>query len=101
VIYCIGCKSCDQHYVGETQQLYSSRKYQHEYAVKRKQRTNGIAEHVRTTKHKIDWGSRAFLESDTHWRKRKIKESLFMDCLNPGKDITSKSIMNLEKGREI
>ena len=101
VIYCIGCKSCDQHYVGETQQLYSSRKYQHEYAVKRKQRTNGIAEHVRTTKHKIDWGSRIFLESDTHWRKRKIKESLFIDCLNPGKDITSKSIMNLEKGREI
>ena len=36
-----------------------------------------------------------------HWRKRKIKESLFIGCLNPEKDITSKSIMNLEKGREI
>ena len=101
MIYCISCKSCDQHYISETQQLYASRKYQHEYAVKCKQRINGIAEHIRTTKHKIDWVSRIFLESDTHWRKRKIKESLFIDCLNPGKDITSKSIMNLEKGREI
>ena len=53
------------------------------------------------TEHNIDWGSTIFLESDAHWRKRKIKESLLKDCLNSGKAITSKSIMNLEKWWEI
>ena len=33
-------------------------------------------------------------------RRRKIKEALFIDCLNPQNQI-SDSIMNLEKGLEI
>ena len=35
-----------------------------------------------------------------NWRRRKIKEALFIDCLNPQKEVTN-SIMNLEKGLEI
>ena len=34
VIYCLGCKSCSQIYLGETQQWYPDRKYQQQYAVK-------------------------------------------------------------------
>ena len=43
-----------------------------------------------------------FLDSDPHWRKRKIKEAIFIDCLNPNAEISSSSkIMNLEKGMEV
>jgi hypothetical protein len=101
VIYCIGCNSCSKVYIGETQQSFTSRKYQHQYAVKNKKKDNGIAEHVQTSKHSINWERSIFLDSDEHWRKRKIKESIFIDCLNPGKEISSKSLMNLEKGKEI
>ena len=50
LIYCLGCKSCDQHYIGETQQFFSSHKYQHEYAIRHKQSTNGLAQHLMNNK---------------------------------------------------
>ena len=56
VIYCLGCKSCNKHYLGETQQFFPTRKYQHQYAVKCNQKTNGIAQHVHNNKkHTINW----------------------------------------------
>ena len=61
---------------------------------------NGIAQHIMETNHEIDWENRKFLDSESHWRRRKIKEALFIDCLNPQKEVTD-SIMNLEKGLEI
>ena len=30
IIYCIGCKLCSQHYLGETQQFFPSRRYQYQ-----------------------------------------------------------------------
>ena len=100
VVYGLGCKSCPQVYLGETQQWFPMRKYQHEYAVKNKTSTNGLAQHVVKTEHLIDWESAFFLDTDSHWRRRKIKEALFIDCLNLQKQI-SDAIMNLEKGLEI
>jgi len=100
VIYCLNCKTCPQIYIGETQQWFPSRRYQHQYAVKKKTQTNGIAQHVTKTKHQIDWENTIFLDSETHWRRRKIKEALYIDSLNPGKQISNK-IMNLEKGFDI
>ena len=47
---------------------------------------------------------RIFLDSDPHWRKQKIKEAIFIDCLimNPNVEISPNSkVMNLEKGIEI
>ena len=58
-------------------------------------KTNGIAHHVMQTNHEIDWENRKFLDSE-----RKIKEALFINCLNPQNQI-SDSIMNLEHGLEI
>ena len=63
-----------QVYLGETQQWFPSRKYQHEYAVKNNSKTNGIAQHVMETNHEIDWENRKFLDSESHWRRRKIKK---------------------------
>jgi len=100
VVYCLKCKSCPQVYLGETQQWFPSRRYQHEYAIRKHTKTNGIAHHVMQTGHEIDWENRKFLDTESHWRRRKIKEALFIDCLNPQNQI-SDSIMNLEKGLEI
>ena len=49
----------------------------------------------------IDWENRVFLDFEPHWRKRKIKEAIFIDCLNPGNTISPNILMNLEKGIEI
>ena len=49
----------------------------------------------------IDWENQVFLDFKPHWRKRKIKEAIFIDCLNPGNTISPNSLMNLEKGIEI
>jgi len=65
VIYCLGCKSCSQIYLGETQQWYPDRKYQHQYAVKNQSPTNGIAHHVVNTDHEIDWINWKFLDTAT------------------------------------
>jgi hypothetical protein len=67
---------------------------------RKKNQTNGIVQHVTKTKHQIDWENTIFLHSETHWRRRKIKEALYIDSLNPGKQISNK-IMNLEKGFDI
>ena len=50
VVYFLGCKSCDQCYLGETQQFFPSCRYQHQYAIRCKQKTNGIAQHLKNKK---------------------------------------------------
>ena len=66
------------------------------------QSTNGFAQHLKQNKkHMIDWENRVFLDFEPHWRKRKIKEAIFIDCLNPGNTISPNILMNLEKGIEI
>ena len=60
-------------YIGETGQKFGSRRYQHEYDIKTKKKKNGIGDHMRENKHKIDWDSRQFLEIEKDWRRRKKK----------------------------
>ena len=91
-----------EHYLGETQHFFPTRKYQHQYAVKCNQKTNGIVQHIHNNKkHTIHWDNQKFLDFESHWRKRKIKEALFIDSMNPGSDILPNKLMNLEKGIEI
>jgi len=42
-----------------------------------------------------------FLDFEPHWKKRKTKEAIFIDCINPGNNISLNILMNLEKGIEI
>ena len=87
--------NADQYYLGETQQFFTSRKYQHEYAIKCKQGTNGLAQHLnKNKKHTIDWENRVFLDFEPHWRKRKIKEAIFIDCINPGNNPQIKKLLS-------
>ena len=50
-------------------------------------------------KHKIGWNEYKILDREQHWKKRKIKESLYINALNPSPSIGK--IMNLEKGFKI
>ena len=88
LIYCLGYKCCDQYYLGETQQFFNSRKYQHKNAIKCKRSTNGLAQHLKKNKkHMLDWENRVFLDFEPQRRKRKIKEAIFINCINPGNTI--------------
>ena len=49
----------------------------------------------------IDWENRVFLDFEPHWRKRKIEEAIFIDCINPGSTISPNILMNLKKGIKI
>ena len=74
VVYCSGCKSCPQVYLGETQQWFPSRKYQHDYAVKKQlQNKMVLLSMLWRPIMKIDWENRRFLDSVSHSRRREIK----------------------------
>lgn len=100
VIYAIGCSTCKKYYLGETGQNFSDRRNQHQNDIKNKKTTNGIYQHVKANrKHKIDWDRFHFVDSEKNWLGRKIKESLYIDALNPERKIGN--IMNAEKGLEV
>ena len=65
-------------------------------------KTHAIAQHVHNNKkHTIDWDNQIFLDFESHWRKRKIKEVLFIASIHPASDILPNKLMNIEKGIEI
>ena len=49
----------------------------------------------------IDWNNRNFLEIDNDWRRRKIKEALYIDSINRQMEINPRKLMNPEKGTDI
>ena len=83
--------------MGETGQHYCDRRKQHQ--VKNKKTTNGISEHLRhNLDHEINWGKIIFLDKDNHWKGRKLKETMYINALNPSVTTNPSKIMNLEKG---
>jgi len=72
------------------------RTYQHQNDVKNGRETNAIFMHLQEHKdHYIQWQQVSYLEHEEDWKKRKIKEALYINAMD------SKEIMNLEKGFEI
>jgi hypothetical protein len=100
VVYSIKCKTCDKEYIGETGQKFTQRKYQHQMDVKNGVATNGIFQHLKKNKgHKIDWDKTRFLDRESHFMRRKIKESVYINACDPSdKPVV---LMNLEKGYKI
>jgi hypothetical protein len=50
-------------------------------------------------KHKIDWDSNKFIDSEENVTRRKIKEALYINACNPSE--RPAKLMNLEKGWKI
>ena len=61
---------------------------------------NGIGDHMRSKKHKINWTNRTFLAVEKDWKHRRIKESIFLNSLNPSTEIDASKLMNPEKRHE-
>ena len=101
VVYHIPCNSCMSCYIGETGNKFSARKYQHEYDIKTQKKKNGIGDHMRSKKHKINWTNRTFFAVEKDWKLRRIKESIFLNSLNPSTEIDASKLMNPEKGMEM
>jgi hypothetical protein len=100
VVYAIGCKTCGLRYIGETGQKFTEREKQHQSDVRRGVQTNAIFQHLlKNEGHEILWNQPLFLDKESDWTGRKIKESIRINSLNPGEKITR--VMNLEKGKSI
>ena len=75
---------------------------QHEYDIKTQKKKNGMGDHMsKNKKYTINWNSRTFLEVEKNWKLRRIKESLYINSLNPSNEIDASKLMNPEKGMEI
>ena len=45
--------------------------------------------------HQVDWESTSIIDQEKQYSQRKIKEALYINAMNPGRDVTS--LMNIEK----
>ena len=104
----VDCKICKARYIGETSQKFLDRADQHQRCIRKQNRKNGFYMHIRKSlgrKHKIkgcesmDWEGTVFLDSERYWKKRKIKESLYINAYDASNRL--KGLMNLEKGCKI
>ena len=108
VVYMVDCKVCGVSYIGETSQRFSDRCGQHQKCIEKKNRKNGFYMHIRKslgTKHKnrginaMHWEGVTYLDSETFWKKRKIKESLYINAYDASSEV--RGLMNLEKGLKV
>ena len=96
----LGSMTCRKSYIGETGQQISRRIYQHQYDIRKKKATNGIFKHLEENLDRIiSWENIAFLDQESNWSRRKIKESIYINAVDPAQKPTQ--IMNLEKGKEV
>jgi predicted nucleotidyltransferase len=52
--------------------------------VQRGVESNAFWKHIEGNKsHKIDWDNFLIIDKESHWKKRKIKEALYINALNP------------------
>jgi hypothetical protein len=100
VVYKIPCQTCGMLYIGETSQRIEERKKQHMLDVDNRNSENGIFDHLKETKeHSIAWENMEVVTKESDWCRRKIAESLCINTLNPGMELTQ--VMNIEKGKKI
>jgi hypothetical protein len=97
VVYSVECATCKKQYIGETGKTLKERLKRHQQDIRSGTITNGFFRHLsEANDHKINWSETKILERESHWKKRKIKESIFINALNPSENITK--ILNIEKG---
>jgi uncharacterized protein (UPF0335 family) len=100
VVYGIQCLTCNLWYIGETSQRFETRKRQHQSDVRRGIASNALYCHLRSfPDHNIGWSNTTFLDFEQFWDRRKIKESIIINALNPAESITN--LLNIDKGRNI
>ena len=99
VVYSVPCGDCGVRYIGETGQHFCDRRTQHQRDIKSGKTTNGFFNHIKENPgHKIDWDKVVFLDYEKNWKRRKIKEAVYINAINPMNEMDRKRILNLEQG---
>ena len=78
VVYGQKCGECDKMYVGETARRANEREKEHERDLRQVNMRSAISERCHTSNHQPDFDSFRVLDVEKDWRRRKIKESLFI-----------------------
>ena len=79
LVYQYECE-CKKVYIGETCRSIRTREKEHKRAIRNMDGDHsGISKHVLETGHSILWEGVKILAYETDWRKRKIKEGIFID----------------------
>jgi hypothetical protein len=100
VVYSVKCTTCEKQYIGETGKTLQERLKRHQQDVRRGVMTNGIFKHLlENESHTVNWNDSQILDKESNWRKRRIKESVLINCFNPEENLSN--IMNIEKGLAI
>ena len=98
VIYKGVCKTCGKAYIGETAQWLDDRKGQHKRCCTKKDESNSFYCHLKENpQHEIDWDTFKVLDIEKHWKKRKLKEAVYINALTGGGSL----VLNIEKGYRI
>jgi hypothetical protein len=99
VVYSIPCGICGKVYIGETGKTFAERRKQHQQDVKRHVESNALFQHKIHTNHAISWNDFRILDKEDNWRKRKMKEALFINAYNPCNSIDN--VLNMDKGFKV
>ena len=79
LVYQYKCE-CGKVYIGETCRSIRARATEHKRAIRNgDENHSGISKHVIETGHSILWEEVKILAYETEWRKRKIKEGIFIE----------------------
>ena len=80
LVYQYECRECNKVYIGETCRSIKSREKEHKRAIRNMDENHsGISKHVLETGHSIAWEGVKILAFETDWRKRKIKEGIYIE----------------------
>ena len=79
MVYQYECE-CGKIYIGETCRSVRTREMEHKRAIRNMDENHsGISKHVLETAHRIAWEGVKILAYESDWKKRKIKEGIFID----------------------
>ena len=82
LVYQYECE-CKKVYIGETGRSIKSREMEHKRAIRNMDENHsGLSKHVIETGHRVVWEEVKILTYETDWKKRKIKEGIFIDRAN-------------------
>ena len=83
VVYQAECGQCGEKYVSETQQLLSKRVHQRTHSAAG--RLNSVVlDHMCATGHVLELDSFTILEREAEWRRRGIREAIYVKRVVPG-----------------
>ena len=72
VIYQIPCE-CGDNYIGKTSKTLNERLKEHQRGIRRMDKNNSVAVHVRDTGHNISWENAKIMLKEDNKMRRKIK----------------------------